>query len=393
MKRDVYQESLSLHLKKRGKLSIRSKIRIKDKNSLSLAYTPGVAEACRAIHSNPSLIYDLTIKHNSVAVVSDGSAVLGLGNIGAEASLPVMEGKALLFKELAGIDAFPICIRTQEIEKIVEIVEAISPVFGGINLEDFSAPRCFEIERKLKERLDIPVFHDDQHGTAVVVLAALINALKITGKKKENTSVVINGAGAAGIAIAHFLHRAGFPDIVVCDSRGIIHRGREKGMNPYKREILEFTNEENLKGSLEDAVRGRDIFIGVSAPGVLTPQMVKKMDKDPIILAMANPEPEINPKVALEAGAKIVGTGRSDYPNQINNVLGFPGIFRGALDVRAKEINEEMKIAASQALAEVLSEKELREDRILPLPLDKRVVPQVAKAVAESARRTGVSRI
>jgi len=391
--KDVYQDSLRLHRIKKGKLAVRSKVRIRNRYALSLAYTPGVAEPCREIHRSPESIYDLTLKGNSVAVVTDGSAVLGLGNIGAEASLPVMEGKALLFKELANIDAFPVCISSQEIEEIVRTVELIAPVFGGINLEDISSPRCFEIESRLKKVLDIPVFHDDQHGTAVVVLAALINALKITGRDRKDTSVVINGAGAAGIAIARFLHRYGFPDIVVCDSRGIIYRGREKGMNREKLSLLEFTNPDNIKGDLEKAIRGRDIFIGVSVPRVVTPEMVKSMRRDPIILAMANPEPEIDPVVALKAGARIVGTGRSDYPNQINNVLGFPGIFRGALDARAREINEEMKIAASLALAGVLDEEELKEDKILPFPLDPRVVPRVAKAVEEAALRTFSARV
>ncbi len=391
--KDVYQDSLRLHRIKKGKLAVRSKVRIRNRYALSLAYTPGVAEPCREIHRSPESIYDLTLKGNSVAVVTDGSAVLGLGNIGAEASLPVMEGKALLFKELANIDAFPVCISSQEIEEIVRTVELIAPVFGGINLEDISSPRCFEIESRLKKVLDIPVFHDDQHGTAVVVLAALINALKITGRDRKDTSVVINGAGAAGIAIARFLHRYGFPDIVVCDSRGIIYRGREKGMNREKLSLLEFTNPDNIKGDLDKAIRGRDIFIGVSVPRVVTPEMIKSMRKDPIILAMANPEPEIDPVVALKAGARIVGTGRSDYPNQINNVLGFPGIFRGALDARAREINEEMKIAASLALAGVLDEEELREDKILPFPLDPRVVPRVAKAVEEAAVRTFSARV
>ncbi len=387
----VYEDSRQLHYSLKGKLEIKSKVKIDSKKALSLAYTPGVAEPCRIIHSSPSSIYDLTMKGNCVAVVSDGSAVLGLGNIGAQASLPVMEGKALLFKELAGVDAFPICIDSQDVEEIVRVVELIAPVFGGINLEDISAPRCFLIEEKLKERLDIPIFHDDQHGTAVVVLAALLNALKLTGRKVENTSVVINGAGAAGIAVSTFLHHYGFGEIILCDSKGIIYEGRKEGMNFAKERVARFTNPEKIKGGLEEAVKGKDVFIGLSVPGVLTGSMVRKMNKDSIILALANPEPEIHPEEAKRAGAKIIGTGRSDYPNQINNVLGFPGIFKGALSVRAKEINEEMKISASQALARVLSPEELREDRLLPLPLDKRVVPAVSQAVSEAAIRTGVA--
>ena len=383
---DIYKESLNLHKKLKGKLEIRSRISVKDKHSLSLAYTPGVAEVSKSIYSEPSKIFDLTMKGNCIGVVTDGSAVLGLGNIGAEASLPVMEGKALLFKELAGINAFPICIKSQEVEDIVKVVEMISPSFGGINLEDISSPRCFLIERELKKKLNIPVFHDDQHGTAVVVLSALINALKLTGRKVETTKILINGAGAAGIAITHFLHRYGFKDIIVCDSHGIIYKGRKEGMNFAKEEIAEFTNLGNVRGKLEEGIKNRDVFIGVSAKGVLKKEMVKMMRPNSIILAMANPEPEIIPLEAKDAGAKIVGTGRSDFPNQINNVLGFPGIFLGTLRAKSPSITEGMKMAASRALANVLEPYELSEEKILPDPLDKRVVENVSKAVEKEAR-------
>ena len=384
---NLYKESLKLHYKLRGKIEIRSKVKLVDRLSLSLAYTPGVAEPSRTIYSKPEEVFELTSKNNCVAVVSDGSAVLGLGNIGAEASLPVMEGKAILFKELAGIDAFPICIKSQQVEEIVRVVELISPVFGGINLEDISAPRCFLIERELKKRLKIPVFHDDQHGTAVVTLAALINSLKLTSRNVEDTKVLINGAGSAGIAIAYFLHRFGFRDIIICDSFGIIYKGREKGMNFAKKEVAEITNPGRIRGGLKEGLKGRDVFIGVSIPKILTGEMVRMMNPDPIVLAMANPEPEIHPEEAKKAGAKIVGTGRSDYPNQINNVLGFPGIFLGALRARSKDITEEMKIAASLALSNVLGEDDLDEECILPNPLDKRVVKSVANAVEEAALR------
>ncbi len=384
---DLYKESLKLHYKLRGKLEVKSKVKLSDRLALSLAYTPGVAEPSRAIYSRPEEVFALTTKNNCVAIVSDGSAVLGLGNIGAEASLPVMEGKAILFKELAGIDAFPICIKSQDVEEIVRTVELISPVFGGVNLEDISAPRCFLIERELKKRLDIPVFHDDQHGTAVVTLAALINALKLTGRKVKNTSILINGAGSAGIAIAYFLYEFGFKDIIICDSFGIIYQGREKGMNFAKEEVAEITNRERIKGGLKEGIKGRDVFIGVSVPGILTGEMVKTMKPDSIVLAMANPEPEIHPQEAKAAGAKIVGTGRSDYPNQINNVLGFPGIFLGALRARSKAITEEMKIAASLALSNILQENELNEECIIPNPLDKRVAKNVAKAVESAAQK------
>jgi malate dehydrogenase (oxaloacetate-decarboxylating) len=360
---------------------------------LSLAYTPGVAEPCKDIAEDPEKVYEYTVKGNMVAVVTDGTAVLGLGNIGPAAALPVMEGKALLFKSFAGVDAFPICLNTTDVDKIVEIVTMLEPVFGGINLEDIAAPACFEVEKKLKERMSIPIFHDDQHGTAVIVLAALLNALKITGKELAELSVVINGAGAAGIAIAKIMLSAGIENIVICDRKGIIYKGRPEGMNWAKEEMAEVTNKENKKGDLAAALVGADVFIGVSTANVVTPEMVESMNKDPIIFALANPVPEIDPKVAKEAGARVVGTGRSDYPNQINNVLAFPGIFRGALDVRATDINEEMKLAAARALAEIIPEEELSADYIIPKPFDPRVAPAVARAVAEAARESGVARV
>lgn len=388
---NIDKEALEFHRKYRGKIEIKSKIPIKDEKNLSLAYTPGVAEPCRKIFTKEEKIYDYTSKGNMVAVVTDGSAVLGLGNIGAKASLPVMEGKAILFKEFAGIDAFPICLDTQDADKIVETVKLISPVFGGINLEDISSPRCFEIERRLNQALDIPVFHDDQHGTAVITLAALINALKIAEKELSEIKVVINGAGAAGIAIAKFLLRAGAREITLCDSKGIIYEGRKNGMNFAKEKISKMTNRNGKRGGLKEALEGTDVFIGVSAPNVLTKEMIKMMNPSPIIFAMSNPIPEINPKLATEAGALIVGTGRSDYPNQINNVLGFPGIFKGTLRVRAKEINEEMKLAASFALANLVKNEDLRRDYILPEPFDPWVAETVAQAVEEAAQKTEVA--
>ena len=391
IKMNIDKEALEFHRKYRGKIEIKSKIPIKDEKNLSLAYTPGVAEPCRKIFTKEEKIYDYTSKGNMVAVVTDGSAVLGLGNIGAKASLPVMEGKAILFKEFAGIDAFPICLDTQDADKIVEVVKLISPVFGGINLEDISSPRCFEIERRLNQVLDIPVFHDDQHGTAVITLAALINALKIAGKELSEIKVVINGAGAAGIAIAKFLLRAGAREITLCDSKGIIYEGRKNGMNFAKEKISKMTNRNGKRGGLKEALEGTDVFIGVSAPNVLTKEMIKMMNPSPIIFAMSNPIPEVNPKLAIEAGALIVGTGRSDYPNQINNVLGFPGIFKGTLRVRAKEINEEMKLAASFALANLVKNEDLRRDHILPEPFDPWVAETVAQAVEEAAQKTEVA--
>ena len=394
MKEDIYLESLKEHEKLKGKLSIRSKIALSSKHDLSIAYTPGVAEPCRAIAKNKNNVYKYTIKGNCVAVVTDGSAVLGLGNIGAEAALPVMEGKAILFKEFAGIDAFPICLATQNTEEIIDTVKRIAPVFGGINLEDISAPRCFEIEEKLQD-LGIPVMHDDQHGTAVVVLAALVNALKVTGRKKEAIKVAISGAGAAGIAITKMLLHYGIRDIILVDSKGIIHKCRND-LNESKKQIAELTNQQDtnklyqdpvcrpgIVGSLQDAVKDRDVFIGVSAPGLLTREMVKSMSNAPIIFAMANPEPEIMPELAKQAGAAVVGTGRSDFPNQINNVLAFPGLFRGALDAAAKQITLKMKIAAAEALAHYV-EKPTAE-MIVPSPLDRDVAIAVAHAVKKAA--------
>lgn len=387
------EDALKIHRDNRGKLEVTGKIEVKDQSGLSLAYTPGVAEPCKDIAEDPEKVYEYTVKGNMVAVVTDGTAVLGLGDIGPAAALPVMEGKALLFKSFAGVDAFPICLNTTDVDKIVEIVTMLEPVFGGINLEDIAAPACFEVERKLKERLSIPVFHDDQHGTAVIVLAALLNALKITGKELADISVVINGAGAAGIAIVKIMLSAGVKNIIICDRKGIIYQGRPEGMNWAKEEMAEVTNKENKKGDLAAALVGADVFIGVSTANVVTPEMVESMNKDPIIFALANPVPEIDPKVAKEAGARVVGTGRSDYPNQINNVLAFPGIFRGALDVRATDINEEMKLAAARALAEIIPEEELSADYIIPKPFDPRVAPAVARAVAEAARESGVARV
>ncbi|WP_312815780.1 malic enzyme-like NAD(P)-binding protein [Sedimentibacter sp.] len=384
-------DALKLHKDNQGKLNLMSKVPVTDKESLSLAYTPGVAEPCKEIHKDVNLVYDYTSKGNLVAVVSDGTAVLGLGDIGAYASIPVMEGKAVLFKEFGGVDSFPICVKTKDPDEIVNIVEMIEPVFGGINLEDISAPRCFEIERKLKERLSIPVFHDDQHGTAIIVLAGLMNALRITEKKMEDLVIVINGSGAAGVAIAKIILNIGVKDMLMVDRTGIICKGREKGMNWAKEELAKVTNKDNKKGSLADALIGADVFIGVSEANIVTEEMVKSMNNDAIIFAMANPVPEIDPELAKKAGARVVGTGRSDYPNQINNVLAFPGVFRGTFDVRATTINEEMKLAAAKALSELISDEELTEDYIIPMPFDKRVRPAVAEAVAKAARSTGVA--
>ncbi len=388
---DYRKESLRLHGEWKGKIEVTSRAKVNDKDALSLAYTPGVAEPCLAIHDDYNKSWDLTRRWNLVAVITDGSAVLGLGDIGPEAGMPVMEGKCVLFKEFGGVDAFPLCVRTKDIDEFVETVYNISGSFGGINLEDIAAPRCFEIERKLKERCDIPVFHDDQHGTAVIVSAALINASKITGKGIEKCRAVINGSGAAGIAIAKLLMKLGLKDVILCDRTGAIYKGREK-LNQSKSEIAEVTNKEMVKGSLKDAVVGTDIFIGVSAPGVLTEEMIKTMNPDPVVLAMANPTPEIMPDLAKEAGARIVGTGRSDFSNQINNVIAFPGIFRGALDVRASEITENMKIAAAYAIASLVGD-DLKEDYILPHAFDPRIKDAVAKAVSEAAKKDGVARI
>lgn len=387
---DFNQMSLKMHEENRGKVEIRSKVSVKTRDDLSTAYTPGVAEPCRKIAANKMDIYRYTSKGNLVAVVSDGTAVLGLGDIGPEAAMPVMEGKSILFKEFGGVDAFPICLDTKDTDEIVETVVRLAPTFGGINLEDISAPRCFEIEERLKKALDIPVFHDDQHGTATVVLSAIINGLKLTGKKKEECKVVLNGSGAAGIAIAKLLLRYGFQDLILCDRKGMINKSNAN--NPVKKEMAEITNQKQESGSLADALRDADIFIGVSAPNSVTAEMVKSMKKDPMIFAMANPTPEIMPEEAKTAGARIIGTGRSDFPNQINNVLIFPGLFRGALDVRAKAITEEMKMAAAKALAGLISEEELRPDYIIADAFDPRVAEAVAKAVAEEAVRSGMTK-
>jgi malate dehydrogenase (oxaloacetate-decarboxylating) len=373
-----------------GKIEVHSKMQLRTRDDLSMVYTPGVARVCRAIAQDPERAFNLTIKRNTVAVVSDGTAVLGLGDIGPKAAMPVMEGKAALFKQFADVDAFPICLDTKDTDEIVETVRNIAPAFGGINLEDISAPRCFEIEERLKEELEIPVFHDDQHGTAVVVLAALINALKIVGKKIEDLRIVINGVGASGVACAKIMLSAGAKNIVGCDSRGVVHEGRE-GLNPAKEWFAEHTNPEGRTGDLSEAVAGADLFLGLSVPDVLTVEDLKKMNEDPIVFAMANPDPEIRPEAAM-GHARIVATGRSDYPNQINNVLCFPGIFRGALDVRAREIDEEMKLAAAEAMAGVISVEELSEDYIIPSVFDERVAPAVAEAVAERAKESGMAR-
>ncbi len=390
---DIKEEALRVHRENKGKIEVTSKTRVKNMHDLSVVYTPGVAEPCRKIHEDVSRVYEYTTKGNMVAVVTDGTAVLGLGDIGPEAALPVMEGKAVLFKEFAGVDAFPICLDTKDPDKIVETVALIAPGFGGINLEDISAPRCFEIEARLKKLLDIPVFHDDQHGTAVVVLSGLINALKVVGKNIEKIKVVVNGAGAAAIAVTKFLITAGVKHVLLCDSKGIIYTGRKENMNEAKIKMSHITNKEILKGSLSDAVRKADVFIGLSTAGVLIKEMVKSMAPDSIVFAMANPNPEIMPNLAKEAGAKIVATGRSDFPNQVNNCLGFPGIFKGALKVRAKDINEEMKLAAAYAIAALIDENELHEENIIPNAFDPRVVEVVSEAVAQAAIDSGVARI
>ena len=376
------EKAIALHEEWNGKLSTTAKASVKTREDLALAYTPGVAAPCRLIADNKEDAYKYTLKANTIAVVSDGSAVLGLGNIGPEAAMPVMEGKCVLFKEFGDVNAFPICLDTQDTDEIVKIVTALAPTFGGINLEDISAPRCFEIETRLKETLDIPVFHDDQHGTAIVVLSAIINSLKITGKKKEDCRIVVNGAGAAGIAITKLLLRYGFKHAILCDRSGIISSSRDN-LNDTKKEMLKITNLEDISGTLADALKGADIFIGVSAPNSVTKEMVRSMNTDPIIFAMANPTPEIMPNEAKEAGARIVGTGRSDFPNQINNVVAFPGIFKGALEGRAKQITEEMKLAAAEAIASLVSDEELNEDFIMPEAFDPRVARVVADAVKE----------
>lgn len=389
---DYRKESLKLHEQWKGKLEVTARAKVNDKDSLSLAYTPGVAQPCLEIEKDYNKSWELTRRWNMVAVITDGSAVLGLGDIGPEAGMPVMEGKCVLFKEFGDVDAFPLCVRTKDVDEFVQTVYNISGSFGGINLEDIAAPRCFEIENKLKEMCDIPIFHDDQHGTAVVVSAALINATKLTGKPLSQCKAVINGSGAAGIAIAKLLKTLGLDDVILCDRTGAIYEGREK-LNASKLEIAKISNREKVAGGLENAVKGADIFIGVSAPGVLTADMIKTMNPNPIVLAMANPVPEIMPDEASAAGAAIIGTGRSDFPNQINNVVAFPGIFRGALDVRASSITENMKLAAAYAIASLVDESELRPDYILPYAFDSRIKDTVAKAVADAAIKDGVARI
>ena len=389
---DYAKESLRLHGEWKGKIEVVATVPVASKEDLSLAYTPGVAQPCLEIQKDVNRSYDLTRRHNLCAVITDGTAVLGLGDIGPEAGMPVMEGKCVLFKSFGDVDAFPLCIKSKDVDEIVNTVYLISGSFGGVNLEDIAAPRCFEIERKLKEKCDIPIFHDDQHGTAVITLAGLTNALKVVGKKKEDVKVVTSGAGAAAISIVKLLLSAGYKNITMCDRKGAIYAGRD-GLNWIKEEMAQVTNLEKKPGSLADQLVGADVFIGVSAPGTVTTEMVKTMNRDAIIFACANPTPEIFPEDAKAGGARVISTGRSDYPNQINNVLAFPGIFRGTFDVRASDINEEMKMAAAEALAGLISENELSEDYIIPKAFDPRVGPAVAKAVAEAARRTGVARI
>jgi len=387
------EEALHMHREHKGKLESKSKVTVKNAKDLSLAYSPGVAEPCKMIYDKPETVYEYTMKGNMVAVVTDGTAVLGLGNIGPEAALPVMEGKAILFKSFAGVDAFPICLDTTDIDEIVETVKRLEPVFGGVNLEDIAAPNCFVIEEKLKKEMNIPVFHDDQHGTAIVTAAGLVNALKLVGKEMSEIKVVASGAGAAGIAIIKLLYNFGVRDIIMCDSKGAIYEGRPFGMNKVKFEVAKYTNRDKAAGSLADVIKDADVFIGVSVEGALTKEMVQSMKKDPIIFAMANPNPEIMPQDAKASGAKVIGTGRSDFPNQVNNVLAFPGIFRGALDVRATHINEKMKQAAVHAIAGLIDEHELNADYVIPRPFDPRVAPAVAAAVAKAAMETGVARI
>lgn len=388
----IKEESLKLHGEWKGKIEVISTVPVNNKRDLSLAYTPGVAEPCLAIEKDVNLSYEYTRRWNLVAVVTDGTAVLGLGDIGPEAGMPVMEGKCVLFKTFANVDAFPLCIKSKDVDEIVNTVKLISGSFGGINLEDISAPRCFEIERRLKKECDIPVFHDDQHGTAVVTLAAMINALKIVKKDINDVSVVVNGSGAAGIAVTKLLMSMGLKKVILCDTKGAIYEGREN-LNAEKTEMSKISNLEGKKGTLEEVIKGTDVFIGLSAPGMVTKDMVKSMADDAIIFAMANPIPEIMPEEAKEAGARVVGTGRSDFANQINNVLAFPGIFRGALDVRASDINDEMKIAAARAIASLVEDEELNEDYVIPAPFDPRVGPAVAAEVAKAARESGVARI
>ena len=386
-------DALEMHRENQGKLEITPNVKVTNKQQLSLAYSPGVAEPCKEIHEDPRKVYEYTIKGNTVAVVTDGTAVLGLGNIGAEASIPVMEGKAALFKSFAGINGVPIALDTTDTQEIIKTVKLIQPNYGGINLEDISAPRCFEIEETLKKETNIPIFHDDQHGTAIVTMAGLINALKIVNKELTDIKVVLNGAGAAGIAIVKLLHAYGVNNMIMCDSKGAIYSGRNLGMNDTKTYVAKWTNKDKVEGSLEEVIKDADVFIGVSVADILTQNMVKTMADDPIIFAMANPNPEINPNEAKQAGAKVVGTGRSDFPNQINNVLAFPGIFRGALDIEATHINEHMKKAAVEAIVHLIDENELHPDYCIPGPFDKRVAPSVAKNVAKAAMESGVARI
>lgn len=390
---NINEEALKLHEENRGKIEVISKTEVKDMHDLAVVYTPGVAEPCRKIHHKTSEVYKYTSKGNMVAVVTDGTAVLGLGDIGPEAALPVMEGKAVLFKHFAGVDAFPICLSTKDPDKIVEAVTLIAPGFGGINLEDISAPRCFEIEDRLKKILDIPVFHDDQHGTAIVVLSGLINALKVVGKDLDNIKVVVNGAGASAIAVLKFIMSAGVKNAILCDSKGTIYEGRKENMNPVKEEMAKITNKDKIKGTLAEAIKGADVFLGLSVAGALKPEMVKTMASDSIIFAMANPTPEIMPDVAKAAGARIVATGRSDFPNQVNNCLGFPAIFKGALKVRASQINEKMKLAAAHALASLISDDELNDENVIADVFDPRVVEVESEAVAKAAIESGVARI
>src|SRR5690625_4942705 len=390
---NLRNEALHIHKVNQGKISIEAKVSVNNAEDLSLVYSPGVAEPCKEIYDRKERVYDYTMKGNMVAIVSDGTAVLGLGNIGPEAALPVMEGKAALFKGFAGVDAFPICLGTNDVDEIVKTVKLLEPTFGGINLEDIAAPNCFIIEDRLKRKMNIPIFHDDQHGTAIVTVAGLINALKLVGKSFSDIKVVANGAGAAGIAIIKLLHNFGVREIIMCDSKGAIYQGRREGMNEVKEQVARFTNVEKKQGNLTAMLEDADVFIGVSVGGILSKDMVKKMNKDPIIFAMANPDPEIHPDEAKQAGAKIIGTGRSDFPNQVNNVLAFPGIFRGALDARATRINEKMKIAAAEAIAGLIDEDELHEDYVIPGPFDARVAPAVAAAVAKAAMESGVARI
>lgn len=389
---DYAKESLKLHYEWQGKIEIKTRAKAGDKEALSLAYTPGVAQPCLEIQKDINKSYELTRRWNTVAVVTDGTAVLGLGDIGPEAGMPVMEGKCVLFKEFGGVDAIPLCVRSKDVDEIVNCIALLAGSFGGVNLEDIAAPRCFEIERKLKEKTDIPIFHDDQHGTAVVVAAAVTNATRVVNKKLEDCTVVFSGAGAAGIAIAKLIYKMGAGNIIMCDKMGALCTG-EDWMNPAQKEMAEITNKGKLRGTLKDAIKGADIFIGVSAPGIVTEEMIKSMAENPIVFPMANPVPEIMPDLAIKAGAAVVGTGRSDFPNQINNVLAFPGIFRGALDCRARDINEEMKIAAAKAIASLVSDEELSPEYILPKAFDERVGTTVATAVMDAARKSGVARV